>query len=329
MLRLLHSLQKQLKWLIQSSETELTWSWTVRRTSGWSARRWHTSSPVRKRGISTRPHANWDPCPLQMSRQGRVRFHSFHRADRLSLWKSSCREYHSAVSKKLHSFLHHTCHAATSSSRLPLKRARKLETLATTSKPAIPYLDARFHKRPLETHISGMTAHQNQWQHASIQPSHSPSGRSIPRGTIGSFTNIEVIVWKRFPECGRSSMRSSNQRCEIKRPLVICNTQAHTRAKRGTCKPTDTDRCESVLQTPKNMKVKIQSLIRWYNVYNAFPEVDSVQMRKPPTWYVIAPVLVVSTGLRIGLSIEDPYHLAGPSLGALLPIIQTYPKPAP
>ena len=48
------------------------------------------------------------------------------------------------------------------------------------SKPAIPHLDARFHKRPLETHISGMTAHQNQL---------SPSRRSIPRGTIRSFTN--------------------------------------------------------------------------------------------------------------------------------------------
>ena len=50
----------------------------------------------------------------------------------------------------------------------------------TASKSAIPHLDARFHKRPLETHISGMTAHQNQL---------SPSRRSIPRATIRSFTN--------------------------------------------------------------------------------------------------------------------------------------------
>ena len=66
----------------------------------------------------------------------------------------------------------------------------------STSKPAIPHLDARFHKCPLETHISGgMTAHQNQpfpsrrsippasrdahqWQNA--QTSHSPS-RPIPQ----------------------------------------------------------------------------------------------------------------------------------------------------
>ena len=32
----------------------------------------------------------------------------------------------------------------------------------TTSKPAIPHLDARFHKHPLETNVSGSTPHQNQ-----------------------------------------------------------------------------------------------------------------------------------------------------------------------
>ena len=32
----------------------------------------------------------------------------------------------------------------------------------TTSKPAIPQLDARFHKCPLQTHVSGSTPHQHQ-----------------------------------------------------------------------------------------------------------------------------------------------------------------------
>ena len=58
-----------------------------------------------------------------------------------------------------------------------------------TSKPAIPNLDARFHKCPMETHISGSTPHQNQsrrsipqvptgdahqwhhWQHTTSKPS--------------------------------------------------------------------------------------------------------------------------------------------------------------
>ena len=43
----------------------------------------------------------------------------------------------------------------------------------TTSKPAIPHLDARFHKYPLETNISGRPHH--------IKTSHSPSRRSIPQ----------------------------------------------------------------------------------------------------------------------------------------------------
>ena len=32
----------------------------------------------------------------------------------------------------------------------------------TTSKPASPYVDARFHKCPLETHVTESTPHQNQ-----------------------------------------------------------------------------------------------------------------------------------------------------------------------
>ena len=42
----------------------------------------------------------------------------------------------------------------------------------------------------------------------------------------------------------------------------ICHTQARARAKMRAHTLTDTDRCESVLQTAKNMKVKIQSLMR-------------------------------------------------------------------
>ena len=63
----------------------------------------------------------------------------------------------------------------------------------TTSKPAIPHLDARFHKHPLETNISGSTPHQNQpfpiytleftsrSTRTSLAASHSPSRRSIRR----------------------------------------------------------------------------------------------------------------------------------------------------
>ena len=89
--------------------------------------------------------------------------------------------------------------------RAPTRKAHQWQH--PTSKPAIPHLDARLHKRPLETHISGMTAHQNQL---------SPSRRSIPRGTVRSFTNKSDSL-KAVPACGRSSMRISTQRCEIKR----------------------------------------------------------------------------------------------------------------
>ena len=67
----------------------------------------------------------------------------------------------------------------------------------TTTKPAVPHLDARFHKYPLETNISGSTPHQHQpspiWTLDStsthsrrtsvaahhMKTSHSPSRRSI------------------------------------------------------------------------------------------------------------------------------------------------------
>ena len=77
----------------------------------------------------------------------------------------------------------------------------------TTSKPTVPHLenlDARFHKCPLETHISGSTPHQNQpdpSRHSipqvptetmsvaahNIKTSHSPlpSRRSIPQAPTG------------------------------------------------------------------------------------------------------------------------------------------------
>ena len=81
--------------------------------------------------------------------------------------------------------------------QLPTGDARQWQH--TTSKPAIPHLDARFHKPPLETHVTGSTPHQNQpfpiWTLDStsahsrrtsvaahhIKTSHSPSRRSIPQ----------------------------------------------------------------------------------------------------------------------------------------------------
>ena len=82
----------------------------------------------------------------------------------------------------------------------------------TTSKPAIPQLDARFHKCPLQTHVSGMTDSTSKAAipHLDARFHVEPSDRS----------QIEVVVCKRFPACGRSSMGISTQRCEIKRPLV-------------------------------------------------------------------------------------------------------------
>ena len=107
----------------------------------------------------------------------------------------------------------------------------------TASTPAIPHLDTRFDELPLETHISGSTPHENQpfpiymldftsalsrrtsvaWQH--IKTSF-PQLNARFHGEPSDRSQIEVIVRNRVAECGRSSMRSSTQRCEIKRSLV-------------------------------------------------------------------------------------------------------------
>ena len=88
----------------------------------------------------------------------------------------------------------------------------------TTSKPAIPHLDARFHIRPLETHIGGMTAHPKPAiLHLDARFHVEPSDRSrIKRDSL-----------KAVPAFGQSSMRISTQRCEIKRlqgviAVVVC-----------------------------------------------------------------------------------------------------------
>ena len=79
------------------------------------------------------------------------------------------------------------------------------------------------------------------WKHSKIS---NPCVCHVDAG----IWSIPIVSYRK----GFWAMRSSQ----------ICHTQAHTRAKMGAHKLTDTDRCESVLQTPKNMKVKIRSLIR-------------------------------------------------------------------
>ena len=100
-------------------------------------------------------------------------------------WTSTRSRHTSVSSRTVHHHRYKSRHIATSHSpsrrsipQAPTRDAHQWQH--TTSKPAIPHLDARFHKHPLETNISGMTAHQNQL---------SPSRRSIRRGTIRSFTN--------------------------------------------------------------------------------------------------------------------------------------------
>ena len=148
-------------------------------------------SPLETHVTGSTPHLN-QPLPIYTldftSRSTRTSLAASHSPSRRSIRRAPTRDAHQ---------WQHT----TSKPAIPHLDARfhirPLETqisgMTAHPKPAIPHLDARFHKHPLETNISGSTPHQNQplpiytldftsrSTRTSLAASHSPSRRSIRR----------------------------------------------------------------------------------------------------------------------------------------------------